>query len=177
MSDQKKFRRSSTGEGFPEIPESDFDQIATLCYVIEDGEVLLIEKKRGVGEGFFNGPGGKIEEQDESPRHAARRELKEETRVEPGELEKVGELDFVFGQDPFQRVHVFRTEKHEGEPEETEEARPEWFDIDEMPYDQMWADDRYWMPLMFEGLSFRAHFSFDSDGDTLEDWMIEKPDF
>jgi len=29
---------------------------------------------------------------------------------------------------------------------ETEEMKPEWFSIDEIPYDKMWDDDSYWMP-------------------------------
>lgn len=156
-----------------DLEPDDFQQVATLCYVIDGGEVLLIEKKRGVGEGFYNGPGGKIEDHDDSPREAARREIVEETKVEPGDLKKVGELDFVFGQKPFQRVHVFKTENYSGTPEETEEARPEWFDVHEMPYDRMWPDDRYWMPLMFEGLKLDAFFQFDSEGDEIKEWMIE----
>jgi 8-oxo-dGTP diphosphatase len=155
----------------------DFQQIATLCYIVQDGEALLIEKKRGVGSGLYNGPGGKIEEQDDSPREGARREVIEEVDVKPGELEKVGEIDFIFGEQPFQRVHVFRTDTYTGTPKETEEAIPEWFDIEEMPYDTMWEDDRYWMPLMFEGLGFQALFEFDSDGDELQDWVIESPEF
>lgn len=151
----------------------DFDQIATLCYVLDDDELLLIKKKRGVGEGFYNGPGGKIEDHDNTPKEAAIREAIEETGVTPIEPEKVGELDFIFGEDPFQRVHVFLTEEYEGEPEKTEEADPVWFQPEEMPYDQMWEDDRYWMPLLFEEVAFRGIFYFDADGDAVQDWRLE----
>jgi hypothetical protein len=24
--------------------------------------------------------------------------------------------------------------------------KPEWFSIDEIPFDKMWEDDKYWMP-------------------------------
>lgn len=154
-----------------------FQQIATLCYVIDDGEVLLMRKKRGIGEGLINGPGGKIEDHDESPRHAAIRETEEELGVTPEDPEKVGELDFFFGDDPFQRVHVFIASDYDGKPEETEEADPVWVNTDEMPYDEMWDDDRYWMPLMFEGAEFTGTFRFDEDGDVLQDWKLQHSTF
>ena len=34
---------------------------ANLCFIVKDGSVLLIRKKRGLGAGKVNGPGGKIE--------------------------------------------------------------------------------------------------------------------
>lgn len=33
--------------------------IETLLYIVKNGRVLLIRKKRGLGAGFFNGVGGK----------------------------------------------------------------------------------------------------------------------
>ena len=33
---------------------------ATLLYVVRDGEILLIYKKRGIGAGKLNGAGGKV---------------------------------------------------------------------------------------------------------------------
>ena len=36
------------------------EQVATLLFVIKDTEVLLIHKKRGLGAGKINGPGGKL---------------------------------------------------------------------------------------------------------------------
>ena len=35
--------------------------LATIMFVIKDGQILLIEKKRGLGAGKINGPGGKID--------------------------------------------------------------------------------------------------------------------
>ena len=37
------------------------EMLATLMFIIQDGRILLIEKKRGLGAGKINGPGGKIE--------------------------------------------------------------------------------------------------------------------
>ena len=46
---------------------------ATLMFVLRDGRILLIEKKRGLGAGKINGPGGKIEP-GETPLQAVMRE-------------------------------------------------------------------------------------------------------
>ena len=53
-------------------------ETAVLCYLIVDGSVLLIEKKRGLGAGLVNAPGGHIEA-DETAAEAAVRETSEET--------------------------------------------------------------------------------------------------
>jgi len=152
----------------------EFDEIATLCYVKDGDKVLLIEQKRGIGEGNINGPGGKVEEQDDSLKEAAIREVEEEVGVTPENVEKVGEVDFIFGDNPFHQVHIYITDEYSGKPEETEEAVPEWYKTGEIPYSQMWPDDRYWMPLMFEGIDFEAVFQFGSGGENIQDWMISK---
>lgn len=149
-------------------------QHATLCFVRDGDELLLIRKKRGVGEGLYNGPGGKIED-GESPKQCAIRETREETGVHvPADaVEKQGELRFVFGDDPFMHVHVFTADAYTGEPEETAEADPAWFHIDEIPYDEMWPDDRHWFPLMLDGEQFEGEFLFDEDGDEIREYDLD----
>ncbi len=135
---------------------------ANLVFLTRDGEVLLIHKKTGLGAGKINGPGGKIEP-GESPLEAARREVREELQVEVGALRERGELhfDFVDGL----RLHcvVFHGTEFEGVPTETREAKPEWFPLDSVPYERMWADDRHWLPQLLRGEKFRAWFRFDGE--------------
>ena len=64
--------------------------LATLLFVIRDGEILLIRKQRGLGAGKINGPGGKLEA-GESPREAAIREVQEEVGVTPTGVIQLGE--------------------------------------------------------------------------------------
>jgi len=149
---------------------------ATLCFVFEDDKVLLIEKKRGVGEDLFNGPGGKVEE-NESPRECAIRETKEEVNIKPHNLEKIGEIEFIFGEKPFMFVHVFKTEKYTGKPRESEEARPEWFKTSQLPFEEMWPDDKYWIPKMLNEEKFEARFYFDKDGDEIINHSFNSPNF
>ncbi|WP_247002498.1 8-oxo-dGTP diphosphatase [Halosolutus gelatinilyticus] len=139
---------------------------ATLCFPLRDAaaadtaEVLLIEKRRGLGEGWYNGPGGKLEP-GETPRECAVRETREEVGLVVRDLEKAGELTFTLDGDPHTFCHVFRTRSFEGEPTSSPEARPEWRPIDDVPYDRMWEDDRLWLPGVLEGRTVIGEFTFE----------------
>lgn len=143
---------------------------ATLVFVVKDGRILLIRKKRGLGAGKVNGPGGRLEA-GENPLDAAVREVQEELRVTPIGLAKRGELRFQFVDGYSIHVHVFQAEDCEGTPEETDEAIPLWTDVDAIPYDEMWADDQIWLPWMLQGKSFDGRFIFDDDA--MLDYRVE----
>lgn len=149
---------------------------ATLCHPIVDGELLLIRKQRGLGEGKIVGPGGKLEA-GETPLEGARREVREELQVEPTGVEKCGEFGFHFRdetpEDDSMYVHVFTADGIEGTPEATEEAVPEWHAADELPYDEMWVDDRIWMPHMLAGESFTGTFVLTDEGDAMHAYEME----
>ncbi|WIV68592.1 8-oxo-dGTP diphosphatase [Natrialbaceae archaeon AArc-T1-2] len=140
---------------------------ATLCFVVRDDEVLLIEKRRGLGEGWYNGPGGKLET-GETPRECARREVREEVGLEVTELEKAGELTFYLDGDAHTHCHVFRTDSFAGEPTPSTEARPEWVPIEDVPYEQMWEDDRLWLPGVLDGRTVTGTFHFEG-GEPLDE--------
>ena len=53
---------------------------ATLLFIVRNGEILLIEKKRGIGAGKVNGPGGKIDP-GETPLECIIRETREELGI------------------------------------------------------------------------------------------------
>jgi len=136
---------------------------ATLLFVIRDGAVLLIHKKRGLGAGKINGPGGRLEP-GETPRQAAIREVEEELRVTPIEpVEDAGVLQFQFTDGLTIEGYVFRAPGCRGEPSETDEATPLWVPLDRIPYDRMWADDRIWMPELLARRRFHGRFLFDGD--------------
>lgn len=135
---------------------------ATLLFVVEDGHVLLIRKLRGLGAGKINGPGGRLEP-DETPAEAAVREVEEEIGIVPTDLSHHGELKFQFADGYSIHVWVFRAGSYRGTPVATEEAIPLWTPIDAIPYEQMWADDRLWLPALLEGRRFDGRFLFDGD--------------
>ena len=136
-------------------------KVFTLCLVCDENKILLGMKKRGLGEGKWNGFGGKLME-GESIDGAAVRELKEEVGIRAKSLEKRAVLHF-FREGKNERVeaHVFCVLDYEGKIVETEEMRPRWFGVDEIPFEEMWPDDELWIPWFLKGKKFRARFWFD----------------
>ncbi|KAJ2613528.1 hypothetical protein H4S08_002155 [Coemansia sp. RSA 1365] len=144
-------------------------RLYTLIFPIvwPKGQVLLGMKKRGFGKGKLNGFGGKVEP-SESIEQGAIRELEEESGLHATKVKKCGLLFFYFEDSPIvMEVHVFMAHEYSGEVTETEEMQPEWFDIDNMPFSQMWADDKCWWPLARHGRSFVGRFWFKPDQVTI----------
>jgi 8-oxo-dGTP diphosphatase len=138
---------------------------ATLMFIVDEAErkVLLIRKKRGFGQGKINGPGGKLDP-GESELDCAVRETEEELGVTALNSRKRGELWFQFVDGLAMHVAVFDATAHAGEAAETEEAAPLWTPIDEIPFEQMWADDRHWLHQMLTNeQGFAGRFVFDGD--------------
>jgi 8-oxo-dGTP pyrophosphatase MutT (NUDIX family) len=147
----------------------------TLCLLIRGNppdEVLLGYKKNGFGAGKFTGIGGKVEE-NETIISAAVRELEEETGIKAREqdLHYKGCLTFLFPFTPAwsQVVYVFLITKWDGEPVESTEIKPVWFQVDQLPVSQMWQDASHWMPLILSGESIRMRFVFDNDNETVRE--------
>lgn len=136
----------------------------TLCLLLKDNQVLLAMKKRGFGVGFWNGVGGKVTE-GETIEQAAIRETQEEIGVTPLSLNKVIAVDFTFPTKPewTQTMHVFIVDKWEGDPSESEEMAPQWFDIKKIPLDKMWESDIAWMPQVLAGKKVKASFVYDEN--------------
>jgi len=135
---------------------------ATILFIVRDGQILLIRKKRGLGEGKVNGPGGRIEP-GETPLQGAVREVQEELLVTPTGVKDAGLLRFEFVDGFSMSVYVFVASGCEGDAKETDEAIPMWTSIDEIPYGEMWPDDAHWLPLMLEGRRFNGWFLLDDD--------------
>lgn len=135
---------------------------ATLVFVIRDGRILLIRKKRGLGLGKVNGPGGKLDP-GETALECARRECEEELGIRVHDLQCMGEHRFQFVDGYSIHCWVFRTDRFDGEAVETAEAVPLWTGLDAIPYDEMWEDDRLWLPLVIEGQCFSARWVFAED--------------
>jgi 8-oxo-dGTP diphosphatase len=148
---------------------------ATLCYLFNDNDVLLIKKKRGFGKGKYSAPGGKIED-DEQPSETAVREVKEETDLTVYDLNKVGKLTLVAGKNPVMLVYIFTSRRSFGTAIESDEAIPRWFSCENIPYDRMWADNKYWMPNVLNRVRFRAKSVFDESMKELIRCSISFPD-
>lgn len=146
------------------------DELATLLFVVQDGQILLIRKKRGLGQGKINGPGGRLEG-DETPLQCALRETQEELCIQAHDPVLRARHRFQFVDGYALEVYVYLASGHTGTPTETDEAAPLWFALDEIPYDEMWADDRIWLPMVLAGDNVDGVYLFDKDrmlGHTVE---------
>jgi 8-oxo-dGTP diphosphatase len=135
---------------------------SVLVFIVRGGEILLIRKKRGLGAGKINAPGGRIEP-GESELEAALRETREEVGVTPRGLSRGGELLFQFTDGYALHCVPFLATGLEGEPIETEEAAPRWASLSALPFAEMWADDALWLPHLLAGRPFVGRFVFDGD--------------
>ncbi len=146
--------------------ESDkYNFIASICYVFDSrGRVLLQKKSRGFGQGKWNGPGGK-KEPWEDIEESVKREVREETGLKILDPSIRGELDFVFPrQEERFFSYVFLVQNFQGEARDRGEGELKWFEIEDIPLEKMWDDDRYWLKRLLGGEYIKMKFYFDDKG-------------
>lgn len=143
----------------------------TWMILRDGGKILLGWKKRGFGEGKLNGIGGKVDP-GETIEQAAVREMREESGVTATKYEKTGTIIFdelTYNNERQQMtMHCYVATKWEGELRETDEILPEWFDISEIPYEKMWADDEFWLPQMLDGEKVEGKFKYNDNFEIIE---------
>lgn len=149
-------------------------QTATLTFIIRHRQILLIHKKRGLGAGKINGPGGRIEP-GETPEQCAIREVQEELRVTPTGLAPAGQLFFQFTDGFTLHCHLYTATDCTGQPQETDEAIPHWTPLTQIPYDKMWADDHTWLPHLITGHTITGRFLFHTDTMLGHDLTLHPP--
>jgi 8-oxo-dGTP pyrophosphatase MutT (NUDIX family) len=134
----------------------------TNVLFIKDDKVLLGYKKRGFGLQKYNGFGGKLKP-GETIEQAAIREAQEEAGLTMVDYYKAAEIDFA---DSYPlRMHLYVCTKWEDDVTESDEMFPHWFPFDQVPLDEMWDDDKYWLELALTGKKFRATFVFENNDD------------
>lgn len=147
--------------------------IYSLVFVKQNSNILLGLKKRGLGVGKWNGFGGKVEN-NESLLEAALRELKEESFLTAKTLKQIGVLVYeVSHRSRVDIVHVFTTNDFTGTPAESDEMSPKWFEVKNIPFENMWPDSKLWYPYILNDKYFVAHVIYKNDNDITHDDIKE----
>ena len=104
---------------------------AVRCFLIQGNKVVVTKyKKDNLKAGYYEIPGGKIEE-GETPEQAVMREFKEETGMQVSNLKRKGTMTVEYPNRIF-IFDTFLTETYQGEPQDFEENSSEWIAIDEL---------------------------------------------
>ncbi len=135
------------------------DRVGTLMFVQRAGRVLLIRKRRGHGAGKINGPGGKPEA-GETPLDCVLRETEEEVGLRVTDARLAAVLRFIDQDHADWLGFIFTATRCTGSPHATAEAIPAWYSTAALPFDDMWDDDRYWLPLVLAGERLEADFLY-----------------
>ena len=141
----------------------------TEAFFVQNGQVLLPLKKRKIGKGKHHGVGGKLDE-GETHEQAMVRECIEEVGLQPTEYEYMAELSFnqiVNGERRVSIIHAYLVHSWKGTLKETDEMKPYWFDLNNIPYDKTMDDSKYWFPPVLEGKKIIADFELDNNYITL----------
>lgn len=153
-----------------------------LCFLLRNGtagqrQVLMGRKKTGFGAGKMVGLGGHVEA-GESAIEAACREVAEESSVlvRPEELNDAGTVEFVFPSRPGWNMstRIFTAVRFDGEPVETDEIAPAWFDLSALPVSDMWQDAEHWLPPMLSGRRLAVRITLNPDNQTVAEARLEE---
>jgi len=140
---------------------------AVVAYCINGSQVLLGRRKTSstdLGINNIAGLGGKLE-QNEAYTDALIRELNEEVGIIPIKYVDMGRVVFLNPHNTKWNlaVQIYIVNKWEGDPRESDETEPMWFDIDKIPLDNMFSDNRYWLPQVLTGQKVDGVFMFEEE--------------
>ena len=68
-------------------------------------------------------------------------------------------------------MFVYVVAEYAGTIKATQSTKPVWFNIDKIPYKNMWVDNKYWLPFVLENKKFVAEFIYKDAEKVQEMWM------
>lgn len=141
-----------------------YDHCPCVLCIIENPDThqfLMVKNLRGMNEGFYNFPGGKME-YGENIIEALRREVREETGLHIQKAKFVGRIDIDLSDKDCQ-VYVFYSNKYKGTPQQAEgEVKLRW--VDEIPLNMMRENDKLWLSRVMRGEEVYMRFKRGADG-------------
>lgn len=153
---------------------------AVRCYLIKCNKVVVTKyKEENKKSGYYDIPGGKIEE-GERPEETAIREMREETGLKVKNLRYKGNMIIEYPNRIFD-FDVFITNESEGKPQEFEENTSEWIDIKKLLQKEKILSnimilDRFFIKgLIEDNYNFSMHIVVDEQENILDvDYSLEE---
>ncbi len=151
----------------------------TVVFLLKGEEICLARKKKsihhadgtlGISLDKWNGYGGKQEE-GETITETAIRELFDESgiKITEKDLEYTGVISFFWPGNTSKdladmEVYFYFVENYEGTPKEGDEmGPPEFFKMNAIPYDEMMAGDKIFLPKFINSEIVEGAFFFDKN--------------
>lgn len=136
-----------------------------MCLVVvedkENNSILMVKNKRGLNQGYYNLPGGKIE-LNETIEDGTIRECIEETGITPINLKTIGKIEF----QPLNSVaYIYYADQFKGQLVENngDENSSFWISKDNIPYDLMRPSDSMWIKDVINNKSINKRLTFNED--------------
>lgn len=146
---------------------------AVRYYLIKDNKVVVTKYNKGnKKEGYYDIPGGKIDD-DELPKQTAIREMKEETGIDIKSLKYKGIITIEYPDRKF-LFDVFISSEYEGNPNDFEENTSEWIEINELLQKEKILSniiilDRFFIKgLIDDNYNFNMHITVDEQENILD---------
>ena len=122
----------------------------TLCYIKRNNEYLMlhrVKKENDLNHDKYIGIGGKFEK-GESPEECLLREVKEETGLRLLSYVYRGIITFDSEGYETEYMHLFTSDRFEGELSQCDEGIPEWISMEKFLSLPRWEGDILFMKLM-----------------------------
>lgn len=141
----------------------------TLCHIIKDGKYLMLHRVKKVNDlnhDKWVGIGGKFEDK-ESPEQCNMREVLEETGLTLLSSNYRGIVTFVSDKWETEYMHIFTSDKFEGELIECDEGNLEWIEKERLSSLPLWQGDKVFLNLIENGSTPFFSLRLEYQGDTL----------
>ena len=129
---------------------------SSLCYLYRGDEVLMMHrtrKKNDMNHDKWIAIGGRFEA-GESPEDCAMREVREETGLTMLSPQYRGVVTFINDLYETERMHLFTTDRFEGELTDCDEGELVWISREQLNTLPQWEGDRIFHRLLDEGIPF-----------------------
>ncbi len=160
------------------IPYIPITHTATGFYIKDDKILFGLRRKSStdLGIGLFSGIGGKLEP-GETASQALEREFQEEIGVKPLKYELIGKLVYIFQDQevssPWNQIaYFYYVSEIDGKPKTTPKTKPVFFNINNIPWYNVWIDNKMWFSLFLDRQPFYGEFIYE-DVDTVIKYYIE----